>query len=164
MTSTDLVAYVGAITGTAALVWQIVTWRVSRRTRLGVSVQVAGGRIYVTVVNHGDQQEHVESVHLVATRLSGEQFDWRDCLADTGQAVALASRASKRFTAAQPRAEHVIEDRLNLARPIYAVAITATDETFRSKPVRITALPPSPPPPPPRPLHRVRKSWALDWK
>jgi hypothetical protein len=138
---TIALAIIGALTGPAALGWQVFTWHHARKTKVTVSVAlIALGldepvwAVNVTVTNHNDFPIRISSAGFVMQDGSGRSFVifHKPPLAELPGTISPHDSAMTYLQ--QEEAERA---GLDLYRPLTGWARTSTDETFRSKPVTL---------------------------
>jgi hypothetical protein len=131
---TVAVSVYAALVGSAALAWQVVLWRRSRRTIVGVTLSVGWhfqptkrASIQVRIVNHGDHPITVEQVSIEG--VSGSQVPsivalggWR------GRVVSALDGFSDGALLSEAQAE------IDWSQPVRARALLATGASFLSAP------------------------------
>jgi hypothetical protein len=131
---TVAVSVYAALVGSAALAWQVVTWRRSRRTIVGVTLSVGWhcqptkrATVQVRVVNHSDHPITVEQVSIEG--VSGSQIPSMVALGGwQGPTVPALDGLSDGALLAEAEAE------IDWSQPVRARALLATGASFLSAP------------------------------
>lgn len=85
LTTTDLTAIIGALTGSAALIWQIINGVIDRRIRLAVTVREGMGwsnedgnyaSVFATIFNLGKIAVPITAVYLMSENLAEYDPVW----------------------------------------------------------------------------------------
>jgi hypothetical protein len=136
-----VLAVIGALTGPAALGWQIFTWQHARKVKVGVSVSYGligfdepESVVMVTVTNDNDFDIRITSAGFVMQDSSGREYVVVHPPPLAGLPGVVTAHDSAMTYLTQDEAERA---GIDVYRPLTGWARTATGERFTSKPVTL---------------------------